>query len=200
MQLTDTPDEQRFREDVRSFANAALPAEIRARVLNFQRVEREDYVQWQRILHARGWGAPGWPAEHGGPGWTAVQRSIFEQECFEAGAPRQMPFGLSMVGPVLIKFGTRAQQTLFLPRIVRMDDWWCQGYSEPGAGSDLASLKCRAERRGDHYLVNGQKTWTSFAHWANWIFCLVRTRSDGKPQEGISFLLIDMATPGVSVR
>ena len=200
MDLKESADEHAFRIEVREFVARELPAQTRDRVLGFKRVEREDYVRWQRLLNARGWGAPGWPVEQGGTGWSAMQRVIFEEECFRGGAPRQMPFGLSMVGPVLMRFGTVAQQARFLPRIRSFDDWWCQGYSEPGAGSDLASLQTRAERQGDVYLVNGQKAWTSFAHWANWIFCLVRTRSDGKPQAGISFLLIDMSAPGVRVR
>jgi alkylation response protein AidB-like acyl-CoA dehydrogenase len=157
-------------------------------------------VRWQRILHAKGWGAPAWPVEYGGTGWDAARRVIFEEECFAGGAPRQMPFGLSMVAPVIQAFGSAQQKARFLPRILSMEDWWCQGYSEPGAGSDLASLKMRAERRGDRYVLNGQKIWTSFAHWANWIFCLVRTAADGKPQEGISFVLVDMKTPGITVR
>jgi alkylation response protein AidB-like acyl-CoA dehydrogenase len=200
MDLRESEQEQEFRGKVRSFVESNLPADIRARVSSFARIERADYVTWQKILHAKGWGAPGWPREWGGTGWSAAQRVIFEEECFRAGAPRQMPFGLSMVGPVLIRFGSPAQKTRFLPRIIAMDDWWCQGYSEPGAGSDLASLKTRARREGDHYVVSGQKTWTSFAHWANWIFCLVRTRAEGKPQQGISFLLIEMSTPGVRVK
>jgi alkylation response protein AidB-like acyl-CoA dehydrogenase len=200
MDLRESVDERRFREQVRAFVARELPADIRDRVFNFQRVERDDYVRWQRILHVHGWGAPAWPREHGGTGWTPVQRVIFEDECFSGGAPRQIPFGLSMCGPVLMAFGTDEQRKRFLPRILSMDDWWCQGYSEPGAGSDLASLRTRAERQGDTYVVDGQKTWTTFAHWANWIFCLVRTRQEGKPQEGISFLLIDMSTPGLTVR
>jgi alkylation response protein AidB-like acyl-CoA dehydrogenase len=200
MDLRESIDERRFREEVRQFVARELPADIRERVFNFQRVEREDYVRWQRILHARGWGAPAWPREHGGTGWSPVQRVIFEDECFSGGAPRQIPFGLSMCGPVLMKFGTDEQKARFLPHILTLGHWWCQGYSEPGAGSDLASLKTRAQRRGDIYVVDGQKIWTTFAHWADWIFCLVRTRQDGKPQEGISFLLIDMKSPGVTVR
>ena len=200
MDLRESAEDVAFRVEVREFVATHLPTAIRDRVLGFQRVHREDYVAWQSILHGQGWGAPGWPQQFGGTGWNARQRTIFEEECFEAGAPRQMPFGLSMVGPVIMKFGTPAQQAKYLPRIVSMDDWWCQGYSEPGAGSDLASLKTRAERRGDIYVVNGQKTWTSFAHYANRIFCLVRTNAEGKPQQGISFLLIDMDTPGVRVR
>jgi alkylation response protein AidB-like acyl-CoA dehydrogenase len=200
MDLSESPETQAFRAEVAEFVAAQLPPDIRAKVLGFLRIERQDYVRWQRILNARGWGAPSWPREHGGTGWDARQRTLFEEECFVAGAPRQMPFGLSMVGPVLQAFGSEEQQKRFLPRILTMEDWWCQGYSEPGAGSDLASLTTRAERRDDVYIVNGQKTWTSFAHWANWIFCLVRTRASGKPQEGISFLLIDMTSPGVRVK
>src|SRR5882762_909878 len=200
MDFRESPETQTFRVEVADFVAAHLPADIRAKVLGFLRIERQDYVRWQRILNERGWGAPSWPREHGGTGWNARQRSLFEEECFVAGAPRQMPFGLSMVGPVLQAFGSEQQQKRFLPRILTMEDWWCQGYSEPGAGSDLASLTTRAERRDDVYIVNGQKTWTSFAHWANWIFCLVRTRASGKPQEGISFVLIDMTSPGVRVK
>jgi alkylation response protein AidB-like acyl-CoA dehydrogenase len=200
MDLRESPEIQVFRTEVADFVAAHLPADVRAKVLGFLRIERQDYVRWQRILNERGWGAPSWPREHGGTGWNARQRTLFEEECFVAGAPRQMPFGLSMVGPVLQAFGSEQQQKRFLPRILTMEDWWCQGYSEPGAGSDLASLTTRAERRDDVYIVNGQKTWTSFAHWANWIFCLVRTRASGKPQEGISFLLIDMTSPGVRVK
>ena len=200
MDFKDSPADVAFRNEVRQFVATNLPQAIRDRVLGFRRVPREDYVNWQRILHARGWGAPGWPVEFGGTGWNARQRTIFEEECFEAGAPRQIPFGLSMIGPVLMKFGTAAQQQQYLPKIISMDDWWCQGYSEPGAGSDLAALKTRAERVDDVFVINGQKTWTSFAHYANRIFCLVRTSAAGKPQEGISFLLMDMDTPGLSVR
>ncbi|QJQ01478.1 acyl-CoA dehydrogenase family protein [Herbaspirillum rubrisubalbicans] len=201
MDLCETEHEKAFRAEVRSFVEANLPHDLRDRVLNFQHLEKADYVRWQRILATHGWGAPAWPREFGGAAWSAAQRNIFDEECFAAGAPRQMPFGLSMVAPVLQKFGTPAQQQRFLPRILWMEDWWCQGYSEPGAGSDLAALSTRAERSAEgHYLVNGQKIWTSFAQWADWIFCLVRTDASGRKQEGISFLLIDMATPGVSVR
>lgn len=200
MHLEETPEDLAFRAEVRAFVEGNLPTDIRDRVFGFRRVEREDYVRWQKILHARGWGAPGWPKEYGGTGWNARQRTIFEEECFSTGAPRQMPFGLSMVGPVIIAFGTPEQKARHLPKIISMDEWWCQGYSEPGAGSDLASLSTRAERKGDRYLINGQKTWTSFAHWATWIFCLVRTSTEGKPQQGISFLLIDMKSPGLAVK
>ena len=200
MNLTESPEDLAFRQQARTFVAEHLPDDIRRKVLGFLRVERDDYVRWQRILAARGWGAPGWPVEHGGCGWNAVQRNIFEEECFTAGAPRQMPFGLSMIAPVLMKYGTPTQKARLLPRIVSMDDWWCQGYSEPGAGSDLASLKTRAERLGDRYVVTGQKIWTSFAQWANWMFALVRTSTEGKPQRGISLLLIPMESSGITVR
>src|SRR5438552_11993447 len=200
MDLRDSDEDRQFRNEVRAFVAARLPDDIRRKVLGFLRVEREDYVRWQRILFERGWGAPGWPVEWGGCGWNAVQRNIFDEECFSAGAPRQMPFGLSMIAPVLMKYGTPEQQARFLPRIVSMEDWWCQGYSEPGAGSDLASLKTRAERVGSNYVVTGQKIWTSFAQWANCMFALVRTDSSGKPQRGISLLLIPMDAKGIGVR
>jgi alkylation response protein AidB-like acyl-CoA dehydrogenase len=200
MNLSESPDELQFRRTVRQFLQQQLPAAIRDDVLAFKHLAKEQYVTWQRILAAQGWGAPGWPRDYGGTGWSAVQRSIFDDECYNAGAPRQMPFGLSMIGPVLMKFGTPVQRARFLPRIITMDDWWCQGYSEPGAGSDLASLKTAARRDGDDYVINGQKTWTTLAQFADWMFCLVRTHSEGKPQEGISLVLIDMRTPGVRVR
>jgi alkylation response protein AidB-like acyl-CoA dehydrogenase len=199
MDLKESLEEHTFRAEVRAFVEGKLPRDIRDRVLSFSHVPREDYVRWQKILFAKGWGAPGWAREYGGTGWNALQRVVFEEECFRAGAPRQLPFGLSMVGPVIMAYGSDAQKDRFLPRIIAMDDWWCQGYSEPGSGSDLASLKTRAERRGDTYVINGQKTWTTFAHWATWMFCLVRTRLEGKPQAGISFLLLDMNTPGIRV-
>jgi hypothetical protein len=200
MDLRENAEASAFRQEVRDFVRENLPDDIRQRVQGFLRVEREDYLAWQRILHRRGWGAPGWPREYGGTGWNAVQRNLFEEECFSGGAPRQMPFGLSMVGPVIQAFGSDAQKALYLPRIIAGDELWCQGYSEPGAGSDLASLQTRAERVDDKYVINGQKTWTSFAHWAQRMFCLVRTSTEGKPQQGISFVLIDMDTPGVTVR
>lgn len=200
MNLNYSPEDLAFRDEVRRFVRTNLPPAIRDKVLGHRHLGRDDYVTWQRILHARGWGAPGWPVEFGGTGWTTLQRHLFEVECAVAGAPRQMPFGLAMIGPVLMKFGNEAQHKRFLPRIVASEDWWCQGYSEPGAGSDLASLKTRAVREGDHYVVSGQKTWTSYAQHANWIFCLVRTDSQAKPQAGISLLLIDMNSPGVTVR
>ncbi|SSW64038.1 acyl-CoA dehydrogenase family protein [Achromobacter agilis] len=200
MNLTWTPQERRFRDEVRAFAEAKLPEDIRGKVLLHQRLERDDYVRWHNILADQGWGAPSWPVEHGGTGWNALERLIFEVECFKAGAPRLLPFGLSMIGPVLMKYGSAEQQARFLPRIPRVEDWWCQGYSEPGSGSDLASLKTRAERDGDGFVVNGQKTWTTLAQYADWMFCLARTDPGARAQRGISMLLLDMRDPGVTVR
>ena len=200
MDLNFTPEEQAFREEVRGFIRENLPADIANKVLNGAHASRDDTVRWQQILHRRGWGAPNWPERFGGTGWTPVQQYIFEVEAAAAGAPGQLPFGLKMVGPVIMAFGDARQQQRHLPRIVSGEDWWCQGYSEPGSGSDLASLKTRAERRGDRYVVNGQKTWITLAQHADWIFCLVRTDPAAKPQAGISFLLVDMRSPGVTVR
>jgi len=200
MDLSFSPEELAFRDEVRAFLASALPAETRRRVLESQEVSKEDTLRWQQALYKRGWGGPNWPTEFGGTGWDPVRQYIFEEESAAAGAPRLLPFGLKMVGPVIMRFGNAAQQRRFLPRILSGEDWWAQGYSEPGSGSDLASVKTRAERRGDHYLVNGQKTWITLAQYANWIFCLVRTNPAAKPQAGISFLLIDMRTPGVTVR
>jgi len=200
MELQFTPAERAFQQDVRAFIAEALPVEIAEKVRAGADFAKADYVTWQQALRQRGWIAPGWPEEHGGPGWTAVQRYIFEEEMARADCPRIIPFGLKMVGPVLYTFGSDWQKSHYLPRILDSEDWWCQGYSEPGSGSDLASLATRAVRDGDDYVVNGTKTWTSFAHWADMMFCLVRTASGGKPQEGISFLLIDMHAPGVEVR
>ncbi|MBI3935849.1 MAG: acyl-CoA dehydrogenase family protein [Betaproteobacteria bacterium] len=199
MDLRETAAEKRFRDEVRGFVQSKLPHDIRDKVLNFQSLEKNDIVRWHRILNAQGWGAPAWPKEYGGTGWTPLQRHIFDEECFLGGAPRYYSH-VNMIGPVLQRFGTAAQKARFLPKIITMEEWWCQGYSEPGAGSDLASLNTRAERSGDKYIVNGQKIWTSYAHYADWMFCLVRTSATGKPQEGISFLLIDMKTPGITVR
>jgi alkylation response protein AidB-like acyl-CoA dehydrogenase len=189
-----------FRAEVRTFVRSHLPAELRHKVLAGERLGKADYLAWHRILFQRGWIAPGWPRAFGGCEWNAMRQHTFEEECALAGAPGILPFGIRMVAPVLMKYGDAAQQQRFLPRILSGEDWWCQGYSEPGAGSDLASLRTRAERRGDRYLVNGQKTWTTLAQFADWIFCLVRTSAEGRPQEGISFLLIDMKSKGVSVR
>ncbi|MCM5677944.1 acyl-CoA dehydrogenase family protein [Schlegelella sp. S2-27] len=200
MELDFTPEEQAFRAEVRAFVRDHLPVHIRHKVLNGLHLGKDDHQLWQRTLHARGWGGPGWPREFGGPGWGPVQQYIFEEECAAAGAPRLIPFGLKMVAPVIMAFGHAAQQQRYLPKILSAEEWWCQGYSEPGAGSDLASLRTRAERVGGHYIVNGQKTWNTLGQHADWIFCLVRTDLDVKPQSGISFLLIDMKTPGITVR
>ena len=200
MDLNFTAEESAFRQQVRSFMQENLPEDIRRKVLGGMIVERDDYVRWQRILHKQGWGAAGWPTQFGGPGWNATQQYIFEEESAAAGAPRAIPFGLKMVAPVIMAFGSPEQQQRYLPKILSAEEWWCQGYSEPGAGSDLASLKMRAVREGDEYVVNGQKTWTTLGQYADWIFCLVRTDAEAKPQRGISFLLIRMDTPGITVR
>ena len=200
MDLNFTAEEEAFRAEVRSFLARELPAELADKGRRGERLSKEDMQRWHAILHRRGWLANHWPVEHGGPGWNAVQRFIFEHECALAFAPRIVPFGVNMLGPVLLKYGNEAQKRHWLPRILDGSDWWCQGYSEPGAGSDLASIKTRAERVADHYIVNGQKTWTTLGQHANMIFCLVRTDPTAKKQEGISFLLIDMNTPGVEVR
>ena len=200
MDLAFSPEENAFREEVRRFVAANLPDAIRDKVMNGVHLERAEHVAWQRILHGRGWGGVGWPKEFGGPGWTPTELYIFEEECAAAGAPRLISFGLKMIAPVLMAFGSPAQQQRFLPKIMSAEEWWCQGYSEPGAGSDLASVKTRAVRDGDHYVVNGQKTWTTLGQHADWIFCLVRTDPEAKKQSGISFLLVDMKSPGVTVR
>ncbi len=201
MELAYTPEENAFREEVRGFIRANLPADIQDKVLNGKHMGREDYLRWHRALHKQGWVAPNWPAEYGGTGWTPVERHIFEDEAAEAGAPPVIPFGVTMCGPVVIRFGNDWQKQFFLPRILSGEHVWCQGFSEPGAGSDLASLRTKAVREGDNYIVNGQKIWTTSAHIADWIFNLVRTDPAAKKQqEGISFLLVDMKTPGVTVR
>jgi alkylation response protein AidB-like acyl-CoA dehydrogenase len=200
MDFNYSAEERSFRDEVRAFLRDKLPQDIAFKILNHKRAGKEDYVRWQKILHEKNWIAPGWPVEWGGTGWTPVQRHIFDEECAAAGTPSVIPFGVAMVAPVIIAFGTEEQKRYYLPRIHATDDWWCQGYSEPGSGSDLASLKTSAVRHGDHYIVNGQKTWTTLAQWANMIFCLVRTDNTVKKQEGISFLLIDMTTPGITVR
>ena len=200
MDLNLSPDELAFRDEVRTWIHANLPEELRRKVVDGYDLDREDLLRWHRILAAKGWIAPAWPQEWGGTGWSLTQRYLFEQECGLAGAPMLVAFGVVMCAQVLLKFGSEAQKLRFLPRIYDGSDFWCQGYSEPGAGSDLAALSTRAERRGDSYVVNGQKIWTSYAHHADWIFCLVRTDATAKKQEGISFLLIDMKTPGITVR
>jgi len=200
MDLTYSPAEQAFQADVRGFLADALPPEISRKVARGDDLEKADMERWHAILNAKGWLAGSWPKAFGGQGWGPVEQHIFEEECCRANAPRIVPFGLKMLGPVLMKFGSPEQQAEYMPRILDGTDWWCQGYSEPGAGSDLASLKTRADREGDRYIINGQKTWTTLGQHANRIFCLVRTRFDGKPQEGISFVLVDLDTPGIEMR
>ena len=200
MELTFTPEEEAFRTEVRSFLKQHLPDRLSSKVRDGLRLNKADIDEWHAILNRRGWLANHWPEQYGGPGWNAVQKFIFELECALAHSPRIVPFGVGMLGPVLIKYGNEAQKRHWLPRILSGEDWWCQGYSEPGAGSDLAGLKTTAVRQGDHYIVNGQKTWTTLGQHANMIFCLVRTDKDAKKQEGISFLLIDMNSPGVEIR
>ncbi|WP_428673121.1 acyl-CoA dehydrogenase family protein [Reyranella sp.] len=200
MDLALKPEHKAFADEVRAFARDNLSPATREKTFSGKHYDRDDHVVWQQALGRKGWLPYTWPKKHGGPGFDVTQRFLFENVLAEEGAPRIIPFGVKMVGPVIYTFGDDAQRERFLPGIRSSEVQWCQGYSEPGAGSDLASLRTRAVREGDHYIVNGQKTWTSFAHWADWIFCLVRTDTDAKPQEGISFLLIDMKTPGVTVR
>ena len=183
---------------MRAFLKQAWTPELAARV-DADATHPQAIVEWQRRLFERGWAAPGWPKQHGGCEWTPTQRYIYDVERSAVGAANTLPFGLKMVGPVIIKYGNAEQQQRFLPRILRAQDWWCQGYSEPGAGSDLAALKTRAERAGDDYIVNGSKIWTTYAQHADWMFCLVRTESSARRQDGISFLLIDMKTPGIRI-
>ncbi len=200
MDLRFTPQELAFRDEVRAFFREALPASIRRKMALGQRPSKADIVTWQRILNDKGWAVPHWPVEWGGQDWSPVQNYIFKEEMQLAPAPDPLAFNVSMVGPVLIAFGTEAQKRRFLPKVANLDYWFCQGFSEPGAGSDLASLRTSARREGDHYVVNGQKIWTSRAHQADWMFCLVRTDPAAKPQSGISYLLIDMQTPGLTIR
>jgi alkylation response protein AidB-like acyl-CoA dehydrogenase len=201
MDLDFSTEELAFRDKVRQFLASQLPADIRDRISRGDHSHvRDDTIRWQKILHAKGWGAPAWPVEFGGTGWSKTQQYIFETECSLADAPAQLAFGIKMVAPVLMRYGSPEQQNKFLPRILAAEDWWCQGYSEPGSGSDLASLKMKAERDGDEYVLNGQKVWNTLGHFADWIFCLVRTDSSAKPQKGISFVLVDMKTPGITVR
>ena len=189
-----------FRSQVRQFCEESLPAPLKHKVFNNLLLEKDDYLGYLKLLHARGWAVGHWPEEYGGLGWSPLQRFIFEQEAAQAGAPWLIPFGVNYVGPILYTFGTQAQKERFLPGIVSSDVWWAQGYSEPGAGSDLAGLRTRAVRDGDHYIVSGQKTWTTYVQWADWMFALVRTSHEDRPQKGISFLLIDLKTPGITVR
>jgi len=203
MHLQFTPEQDAFRLEVRAFVKAKLPAEIRKKVELGLRLERGDYVTWFRILQERGWLTPSWPEAHGGPGWTHVQRYIFDEETLLGGAPRIIASGIQMLAPVLLAFGTDVQKQKYLPDILHSNTWWAQGFSEPNAGSDLAAVRTSAvlEPDGKHFVVNGHKVWTSYAHWCSMMFALVKTDpSAAKPQEGISFLLIDMNTPGLTVR
>jgi hypothetical protein len=201
MDLNYSSEETAFRDEVRAWIRENLPTDLRDKVLNYRELTKDDLLSWHKTLAKKGWVAPSWPKEWGGTDWTVVQRYIFEEECGAAGTPPIVAFGTRMCAPVLLRFGTDGQKTRFLPRIYNGDDFWVQGYSEPGSGSDLASLKTRAVRDGDHYVVTGQKIWTTLGHYGDWIFCLVRTDTKTeKRQDGISFLLIDMKTPGITVR
>jgi alkylation response protein AidB-like acyl-CoA dehydrogenase len=201
MDLSYNAEELAFRDEVRGWLRSNLPAELRQKVESYQELSKDDLLRWHRILADKGWVAPDWPKEWGGTDWTVTQRYIFEEECGFAATPPLVAFSLRMCAPVLLRFGTDAQKQKFLPRIYKGEDFWCQGYSEPGSGSDLASLKTKAVKQDGHYVVTGQKFWTTLAHYADWIFCLVRTDgSKEKRQDGISFLLIDMKTPGITVR
>lgn len=198
MDMRFSPDELAFRDEVREFIANNYPQELKG--ARRGEMSKEDILKWHRILYKKGWVVPHWPVEYGGTGWTITQRYIWNEENARAETTPLLPFGLSMVGPVIYTFGNEEQKKRFLPGILSGDDWWCQGYSEPGSGSDLASLRTKAVREGDHYIVNGSKTWTTLAQHADWMFCLVRTDPNAKQQEGISFLLIDMKTPGITVR
>lgn len=200
MDLRFTEEEEAFRREVRGFIQASLPGAIHRKMLEHRSLAKEEVVQWQRILNARGWATPSWPKEWGGPGWNAVQRYIFLDELHQFPAPEPLSFNVSMIGPVIGTFGSAEQKARLLPRIANLDDWWCQGFSEPGAGSDLAALSTSAVRDGEHYLVNGTKMWQGMGHRADWMFALVRTDPSAKKQAGISFLLIDMKSPGLTVQ
>ncbi|WP_304186663.1 acyl-CoA dehydrogenase family protein [Phenylobacterium aquaticum] len=202
MNLDLSPQDLAFRDEVRAFLDGALTPELRqaGRRATSVFMDKTYSLAWQKILHQRGWVAPAWPVQYGGPGWNEMQRHIFAAECARAGAPSLSPMGLKMVGPVIMGYGTDEQKAYYLPRMLAGEDYWCQGYSEPGAGSDLAALQLRARLDGDCYVLDGSKIWTTHAHWANRMFCLVRTLTEGKPQAGITFLLLEMDTPGISVK
>ncbi len=200
MDLRFTDEEIAFRDEVRRFVAAELPSSIRDKIASGRHPGKDDIVRWTRILAARGWSVPHWPVEWGGTGWSPVKLLIFNDELQRANAPESLAFGTNMVGPVIYTFGSQAQKERFLPRIVDLRDWWCQGFSEPGAGSDLAGLRTTAKRDGDAWVIEGQKTWTTLAQHADWIFVLARTDASVKKQEGISFFLVDMKSPGVTVR
>ena len=201
MELELTEEEIAFRGEVQQLLETELTDEIKAATAKTTTVfaDKDVALAWQAILHKRGWAGVSWPKEFGGTGWSSNQRYIFNQECVKAGAPGLIPLGLRMLAPVIFRYGTQEQQDYYLPKILSGEHYWCQGYSEPGAGSDLASLKMKAEKDGDDYIVNGTKIWTTHAQFADHIFCLVKTDAEVKPQAGISFLLIDMDTPGITV-
>ena len=196
MDIALAAEDLAFRDEVCNFLDTEFDAEMQA---HLKSKGTTGMVAWQRKLHAKGWVAPNWPEEHGGTGWTATQKYIWESERSLRGIPDGVPFGLVMVANVIMGFGSDEQKEYFLPRILNSDDWWCQGYSEPGSGSDLASLKTKAERDGDDFIINGAKIWTTYAQHADWIFCLVRTDNSGKKQEGITFILVDMKSEGIKV-
>jgi alkylation response protein AidB-like acyl-CoA dehydrogenase len=198
LRLTD--DELQFREQVRAYFRKALPADIRAKCVLGQRLSKEELQRWQKILHDKGWATPAWSPQWGGTGWSAIEQYIFKEELHKAPAPEPLSFNVNMIGPTLIAFGTDEQKRHFLPRISSLEYWFCQGFSEPGAGSDLAALRTTAVRDGDDYVINGQKLWTSTAHHADWCFLLVRTDPQAKKQQGITYLLMDMRTSGITVR
>jgi alkylation response protein AidB-like acyl-CoA dehydrogenase len=202
MDLAFSSEELAFRDEVRAWIEQAYDADLRRQMSQSKNgyLDKAGQIKWQKKLAEKGWAAPGWPAQYGGPTWTSSQHYIFNMEMSLAGVPASSPMGLKMVAPVIMAFGTDAQKQQHLPPILSSDIWWCQGYSEPGSGSDLASLQMKAERDGDHYILNGSKIWTTHAQWAEWMFCLVRTSQEAKPQNGISFLLLEMNTPGISIR
>ncbi|WP_315837284.1 pimeloyl-CoA dehydrogenase large subunit [Bradyrhizobium prioriisuperbiae] len=200
MDLSFSKEELAFRDEVRAFFKESVPPQVRQKLLEGRHTSKQDLVDWQRILNKKGWAVPHWPKAYGGTGWTPAQQYIFLEELQIAPAPPPLPFGVNMVGPVIYTFGNEEQKKYYLPRIANLDDWWCQGFSEPGSGSDLASLKTTAKRKGDVYVINGQKTWTTLAQYADWIFCLCRTDPTAKKQSGISFILMDMKSRGITVR
>ncbi|MEK9210921.1 acyl-CoA dehydrogenase family protein [Sphingomonas sp. 2378] len=200
MDLSFTAEERAFRAEIRAFFASALTPELRAKMIDRGHLTRDDYVAWQRVLNRQGWATINWPVEYGGMGWSPAQRYIFQEEMALAHAPEWLPFNINMIGPILCRFGSEAQKARFLAPTANLDIWWCQGFSEPGSGSDLASLKTRAVRDGDDYVLNGQKIWTTQAQYADWMFLLARTNPDVKKQQGISFLLLGMKTPGITVR
>ena len=200
MNLDFTDEDRAFRQEIRDFLRGALPEDLRRKMAERRYLGKDDVARWQRIMNARGWAVPAWPVEWGGQAWTPTQRYIFQEEMALARAPEGSPFNVNMIGPIIAKFGSEEQKRKFLPATANADIWWCQGFSEPGAGSDLAALKTRAERDGDDYVINGQKIWTTQAQYADWMFALVRTDASGKKQQGITFLLLDMQTPGLTIR